>query len=219
MVLVVWINIHLRRNTGRIHTTVIRPKIETTYLCWQLTSVEKWIFCWRKFCCLHAIAYSNCCINIREMTSQSPLSSPTTGLPTEQELLPLCHCQLSKVSTKWMSILMEICRRVPHSQQQIIEQNGALMHRNIKPRVNGLMCLQCFDAVVWVSGRASGPEKSEWWGAGMVIFWSKVQIACIWFSWCHCHPIISASGMVYPSGTDVPGSPGQGVINGCSVVP
>ena len=46
-----------------------------------------------------------------------------------------------------------------------------------------------------------------WWGAGMVIFCCEVQIACIWFSWCHCHPITSASAksrMVYPSGTDSP---------------
>ena len=28
---------------------------------------------------------------------------------------------------------------------------------------------QCFDAVVWVAGRASGLYKTEWWGAGMVI--------------------------------------------------
>jgi len=20
--------------------------------------------------------------------------------------------------------------------------------------------------------------------------WSKVQMVCIWFSWCHCHPVI-----------------------------
>jgi len=30
-------------------------------------------------------------------------------------------------------------------------------------------CLQCFDAVGWVAGRASGLQKTEWWGAGMVI--------------------------------------------------
>ena len=37
--------------------------------------------------------------------------------------------------------------------------------------------------------------------------WSKVQMTCIWSSWCHCHPIISASvksRMVYPSGTGLP---------------
>ena len=37
------------------------------------------------------------------------------------------------------------------------------------------------------------PKKTDWWGAGMVLFWSEVQITCIWFSWCHCHPIMSAS--------------------------
>jgi len=30
-------------------------------------------------------------------------------------------------------------------------------------------CLQCFDAVGWVAGRASGLLKTEWWGAGVVI--------------------------------------------------
>ena len=38
--------------------------------------------------------------------------------------------------------------------------------------------------------------------------WSKAQMTCIWSGWCHCHPIISASeksGIVYPSGTGLPG--------------
>ena len=30
-------------------------------------------------------------------------------------------------------------------------------------------CLQCFDAVGWAAGRASGRKKTEWWGAGMVV--------------------------------------------------
>jgi len=29
--------------------------------------------------------------------------------------------------------------------------------------------LQCFDAVGWAVGRASGLQKTEWWGAGVVI--------------------------------------------------
>jgi len=31
------------------------------------------------------------------------------------------------------------------------------------------LCLQCFDAVGWEAGRASGLYKTEWWGAGVVI--------------------------------------------------
>jgi len=31
------------------------------------------------------------------------------------------------------------------------------------------LCLQCFDADGWATGRASGLYKTEWWGAGMVI--------------------------------------------------
>jgi len=35
---------------------------------------------------------------------------------------------------------------------------------------NFIDCFQCFDAVGWAAGRASGPLKNfEWWGAGMVI--------------------------------------------------
>ena len=33
-----------------------------------------------------------------------------------------------------------------------------------------MKCLQCFDAVGWEAGRASGLyKKTEWWGAGVVI--------------------------------------------------
>jgi len=32
-----------------------------------------------------------------------------------------------------------------------------------------VLFLQCFDAVGWATGRASGLYKTEWWGAGVVI--------------------------------------------------
>ena len=54
-----------------------------------------------------------------------------------------------------------------------------------------------FSALTLLVGCQEGPVK---------IFWSEVQIAYIWFSWCHCHSIKSASAksrMVYP-GTDSP---------------
>jgi len=38
---------------------------------------------------------------------------------------------------------------------------------------------QCFDTAGWTSGRASS------------LYWSEVQMICIWSSWCHFHPIIS----------------------------
>ena len=49
------------------------------------------------------------------------------------------------------------------------------------------ICLQCFDTVGWVSGRASG----LWKLSDEVLVWlsvgSEVQIACIWSSCCHFH--------------------------------
>ena len=35
--------------------------------------------------------------------------------------------------------------------------------------VISIKCLQCFDAVGWAAGRASGLYKTEWWGSGVVI--------------------------------------------------
>jgi len=34
---------------------------------------------------------------------------------------------------------------------------------------DNIICLQCFDTVGWAAGRASGLQKTEWWGAGVVI--------------------------------------------------
>ena len=35
--------------------------------------------------------------------------------------------------------------------------------------------------------------KLEWWVLVWLSVWSEVQIVCIWFSWCHCHPKTSSS--------------------------
>jgi len=54
--------------------------------------------------------------------------------------------------------------------------------------------LQCFDAVDWVTGRASSVEKSEWWvGSACSSVWGEVQI-WIWSSWCHYHSLSLAPG-------------------------
>ena len=34
---------------------------------------------------------------------------------------------------------------------------------------NILSALQCFDSVGWAAGRAPGLQKTEWWGAGVII--------------------------------------------------
>ena len=39
------------------------------------------------------------------------------------------------------------------------------MHREVYQGLHP----QCFDAVGWAAGRASGLKKTEWWGVGMVI--------------------------------------------------
>jgi len=50
--------------------------------------------------------------------------------------------------------------------------------------------------------------------------WSKVQMICVWSSWCHCHPIISSSSKIQNGYTFLvpadPGCPGKKSLNGCS---
>ena len=73
---------------------------------------------------------------------------------------------------------------------------------------------QCFDAVGWAAGRAT-----EWWGAGVLSFWSKVQ-ACIWPIWCHCHSLSLASvesRLVLPFWYRLTWVvPDKGLLNGCT---
>jgi len=35
-------------------------------------------------------------------------------------------------------------------------------------------CLHCFDRVGWAAGRASGLQKTEWWGSGVVVCLERV---------------------------------------------
>ena len=49
-------------------------------------------------------------------------------------------------------------------------------------------CLQCFDAVGWAAGRASGLQKTSGGVLAWLSVWSEVQ-TCIWPSWCHCHSL------------------------------
>jgi len=53
----------------------------------------------------------------------------------------------------------------------------------------GASCLQCFDAVGWAAGRASGLSGGV---LAWLSVWSEVQ-ACIWPSGCHCHSLSLAS--------------------------
>jgi len=50
------------------------------------------------------------------------------------------------------------------------------------------ICLQHFDAVGWVAGKASSLQKTELWVLAWLSVWSEVQ-TCIWPSWCHCHSL------------------------------
>jgi len=69
--------------------------------------------------------------------------------------------------------------------------NVAVAH--IYPTKTLCLCVvQCFDAVGWAAGRASGLQKLS----GGVLAWlsvcSKVQ-PCMWPSWCHCYSLSLAS--------------------------
>ena len=55
------------------------------------------------------------------------------------------------------------------------------------------VCLQCFDAVGWAAGRASGLKKNLSGGVlAWLSVWSEMQ-TCTWPHWCHCHSLPLAS--------------------------
>ena len=77
------------------------------------------------------------------------------SLTDQQSVFKQCHSRkhLWVLPTKW--------RRKPA---------GIDMERNyVTVTLCILHCFQCFDAVCWASGRASGLLKTEWLGASMVI--------------------------------------------------
>ena len=79
--------------------------------------------------------------------------------------------------------------------------------------------LQCFDAVGWATGRASGLYKKL---SGWVLVWlsvlSKMQ-TCIWPNGCHCHSLSPASvksRLVLPFWYRLSREvPEKGPLNGC----
>ena len=60
------------------------------------------------------------------------------------------------------------------------------------PTATIFLCLQCFDAVGWAAGRASGLKKLSGGVLAWLSVWSKVQ-TCIRPSWCHRHSLSLAS--------------------------
>ena len=59
-------------------------------------------------------------------------------------------------------------------------------------RIYATVYLQCFDAVGWQEEHVARKNLSDEVLAWLSV-WSKVHFTCIWFSWCHCHPIISSA--------------------------
>jgi len=82
-------------------------------------------------------------------------------------------------------------------------------------------CLQCFDTVGWVAGRASGVKKLSGEVLAWLSVWNEVQ-TCILPSRCHCHSLSLApvkSRLVSPfwyRPTRV--VPDKGLLNGCACV-
>jgi len=56
-----------------------------------------------------------------------------------------------------------------------------------------LQTVPVLEVVGWAAGRASGCKRLIGYLMAWLSVWSKVQMICIWSSWCHCHPIISCS--------------------------
>ena len=72
-----------------------------------------------------------------------------------------------------------MCKKIKHSQSLDMNKYLVMWYFLIRNTLHNnkifytstvvIMALQCFDAVGWAAGRASGRKKTEWWGAGVVI--------------------------------------------------
>ena len=78
-----------------------------------------------------------------------------------------------------------------------------------------------FDAVGWVAGRISGLWKLTDGVLAWLSVWSEVQMICIWFSWCHCHPVVACFIKIQIGLTVLvlvhPGCPGKEAVKPVSV--
>ena len=76
-------------------------------------------------------------------------------------------------------------------------------------------CLQCFDAVGWMAGRASALQKTDWRGASVVICLQRdandLHMVQLMLLQPH-HICFRKSRMVYPA---YPGCPGKKPLNCC----
>jgi len=74
------------------------------------------------------------------------------------------------------------CHQEGHAGNKTVHQQN--------PPVLNWRYLQCSDTVGWVSWRpASGLQKlSDEVLPAWLSVWSKMQIVCMWSSWCKCHP-------------------------------
>jgi len=94
------------------------------------------------------------------------------------------------------------CSTKLHTQRRWFSHQNALHRPVLKTLVlySPTICLQCFDAVGWAAGRASGLQKTERWVLAWLSVWSEMQ-TCIRPSWCHCHALSLApvkSSLVLP---------------------
>jgi len=68
--------------------------------------------------------------------------------------------------------------------------------KGLGPVGDHLLVELCFSALTLLVGRQEGHPACKKLSGEVLAWlsvWSKVQMICIWSTWCHCHPIISCS--------------------------
>jgi len=88
-------------------------------------------------------------------------------------------CRILHQSVEWWKILQitELCS----ATELVTCHRMYLLH----------IAFNALTLLVWHQEEHPTCKKIEWWGAGVVICLGKVQMICIWSSWCYYHPIIS----------------------------
>jgi len=129
---------------------------------------------------------------------------------TANDQLSSFQSQQCERALEWAVSIINNARMIKHCWRHCNPAPSMHCHQRRPPRWTDAnfqwYSIWVREAWTWLGGR-----KSIWTVkklSGEVRAWlsvcSKVQMICIWSSWCHCHPTISASRMVYLSGAGLP---------------
>jgi len=163
------------------------------------------------FSVLFALSVDHVWWALREHDCWSYMSDDVyaVGRWNAMNLLMYCHTSLAYTQPGLVARNQELCSRKWASMARRVSSNVrvSLFFADksicviVKLQFVSCICMYYFMSSVlwccWFGGRKEiWPVKMSGEVLAWLSVWSEVQMICIWFSWCHCHPFISCSSKI-----------------------